>query len=129
MLGKIICIIANYGILIWCNYKWSNDGLCLKKVKANKVLTPILYYIVTPYNGKSKGKHKHKVYELGLIIIEIVCNLFFITMILDTLFLKDYLRNMQGWLGYIYIMSAPITGVVYMIIAEIVRKLQDKSNR
>ncbi len=129
MLGKIICIISNYAVLMWLNYKWSADGVQLKKVKANRILNPVLYYILTPYNGKYKGKRKHKVYELGLIIVEIVCNLFFITMIIDTLFLKDYFWNIQGWLGYIYSMSVPITGVVYMIIAEIVRKLQDKSNR
>ncbi|MBQ7117438.1 MAG: hypothetical protein IJN88_04440 [Clostridia bacterium] len=129
MVGKIISVIANYGILLWCNYKWSVDGLWLKKVRANRVITPILYYVLTPYNGKSKGKRKHKVYEFGLIILEIVCNSFSIIMVVDTLFLKDYLWNMQGWSGYIYIMIVPITGVIYMIVAAIIGRSQNKTKK
>ncbi len=127
MVGKIICVIANYIILLWCNYKWPIDGLWLKKVRANRVITPILYYVLTPYNEKLKGKRKHKVYELGLIIIEIVCNLFTTITIIDTLLLKDFLWNMQGWSGYIYIMTVPITGVIYMIVAAITGRVQNKT--
>lgn len=127
MIGKIICVIANYGILLWCNYKWSEDGIWLKKFKANRILNPVLYYILTPYNGKSKGKRKHKVYDLGLIIVEIVCNLFTVSTVIDTVFLKEIIWNMQEWSAYIYIMIVPITGVIYMIIAQVISKLKKKS--
>lgn len=126
MVGKLICIIANYGILIWLNYKWSEDGIWLKKFKANRILNPVLYYILTPYNGKSKGKRKHKVYEFGLIIVEIVCNLFTVATIIDTLLFKNLLWNMQEWSIYIYIMIVPITGVIYMIIAKAVENIRKK---
>ena len=127
MLGKLICIIANYIILIWLNYKWSEDDIWLKKVEANRILNPVLYYILTPYNGKSKGKRKHKVHEFGLIIVEIVCNLFTVATIIDTLLFKNLLWNMQEWSIYIYIMIVPITGVIYMIIAQVISKLKKKS--
>ena len=127
MVGKLICIIANYGILVWLNYKWSEDGIWLKKVKANRIINPILYYLMTPYNGKSKGKRKHKIYEFGLILVEIVCNLFTVATIIDTLFLKNLLWNMTEWPVFIYIMIVPLTGVIYMIIAQIISELKKKS--
>ena len=127
MLGKLICIIANYIILIWLNYKWSEDDIWLKKVEANRILNPVLYYILTPYNGKSKGKRKHKVYEFGLIIVEIVCNLFTVATIIDTFLFKNLLWNMTEWSAFIYIMIVPITGVIYMIIAQVISKLKKKS--
>ena len=118
----MLCIISNYIILIWLKYKWEVDGLSLKKIKANIIFNPVLYYILSPYNGKKKGKRKHKEYELGLIIFEIACNLFALSMIIDTLFLKDFMWNLKGWSAYIYFMIVPIVGVAYMIIAEIVKK-------
>ena len=123
---KMLCIISNYIILIWLNYKWEVDGLSLKKIKANRIFNPVLYYILSPYNGKKKGKRKHKEYELGLIIFEIACNLFALSMIIDTLFLKDFMWNLKGWSDYIYFMIVPIVGVAYMIIAEIVKKAKNK---
>lgn len=126
MVGKLICIIANYGLLIWLNYKWSADGVQLKKFKANRILNPVLYYILTPYNGKSKGKRKHKVYEFGLIIVEIVCNLFTVATIIDTFLFKNLLWNMTEWSAFIYIMIVPITGFIYMIIAKAVENIRKK---
>ncbi len=124
MLGKLICIIANYIILIWLNYKWGVDGLSLRKIKANRIFNPILYYVLSPYSAKKKGKRKHKVYEIGLIIVEIVCNLFSVIMIIDTLFMKELLWNMQGWSAFIYVMIVPIVSVTYMIIAEIFKRVK-----
>ncbi len=126
MLGKLTCIIANYIILIWLNYKWEVDGLSLRKIKSNRIFNPVLYYILSPYNGKKKGKRKHKEYEIGLIIVEIVCNLFSVIMIIDTFFMKELIWNMQEWSIYIYIMIVPITGVIYMIIAKAVENIRKK---
>jgi len=124
MTQQIICILGNYAILIYLNYKWIADGLHIKKVPANKVLTPILYYVLRPYN--SERKSRNKVYEFGLLLIEILSHLFLITTVIDVLLLGDLLWSMQGWCGYIYRFVVPIVGVAYMIANEIFKLIKRK---
>ena len=100
--AKMLCIISNYIILIWLNYKWKVDGLSLKKIKADRIFSPVLYYALSPYNGKKEGKRKHKEYELGLILVEIVCNLFTVATIIDTLFLKNLLWGYERSLSWLH---------------------------
>lgn len=127
MAQQIICILGNYAILIYLNYKWIADGLHIKKVPANKVLTPILYYAIRPYNSERKRKSRNKVYEFGLLLIETLSHLFLITTIVDALLLGDLLWSIQGWYGYIYRFIVPIFGVVYMIANEIIKLINHKT--
>lgn len=112
---------------MYLNYKWNEDGLHIKRVPANKVLTPILYYVLRPYNSKRKGKRWHKDYELGLLLFEAASHLFLLAVIFDVLFLKDFLWNMQGWIGFIYRYSVPILGCAYMIADEIIKYSRKQS--
>ena len=121
MLVKIICILANYGLLFYLNYKWSVDGISLKQAKANKFFTPILYFVISPYYYKSKGKRNHKKYELGLLLIEAMSHLFSIIIFIDSFFLKDFFWNLKGWSGLVFIFIVPLIGFGYMIINAIVK--------
>lgn len=133
MLVKIICIISNYYLISFLNYKWIVDGLHIKKVPASKVFTPILYYIIRPYNSGPynrgrKTKNKDKVYEFGSLLVEVVSHLFFVTTIIDELLLDGLLWSMQGWLRFIYILCVPIVGVIYIIANEIIKLINKKDD-
>lgn len=128
MTQQVICVLGNYAILIYLNHKWIVDGLHIKKVPANKVFTPILYYMIRPYNcERRKRKSKNKVYEFGLLLIETLSHLFLIITILDALLLGDLLWSMRGWYGYIYRFIVPIVGVAYMIANEIIKLINHKT--
>lgn len=124
MVQQIICVLGNYVILMYLNYKWVADGLHIKRVKANKVLTPILYYVFRPYDSRLKLKNRNKVYEFGLLLIETLSHLFLLSTIIDIVLLDGLLWHMQGWFGYIYAFIVPIVGVAYMIVNEIIKLIK-----
>lgn len=116
-LDTIMILFYYYNVCFTSDWYIDHNELHLKKIKANKFLTPISYI-------KQKNKGKYKKIELFIPIIEIYAHLVLLAYLVNVFILKGISLSLFN--RYFFIISFIIYGMIFIVYNIVCKKRKHK---